>query len=169
MSADQTKSERGAMPRKPLKIRYARKEIKVSKIYAKDFDPATPVIELCKYSNAVERIKELEQGIDTGNISDGYHTFNELYEFRKLYNAALFNEWAAIGKYDVHESTRHHDGEEYFGGGWFIVVALLSGGQISNHYKMADWNLFRIPEREKTTYPYDGHTGEDVLVRLRSI
>ena len=35
-------------------------------------------------------VKELiDQGCD---ISDGYHTFNELYEFRKLYNAALFNQ-----------------------------------------------------------------------------
>ena len=30
---------------------------------------------------------------DIGDLSDGYHTFNELYEFRKIYNAALFNEW----------------------------------------------------------------------------
>ena len=29
---------------------------------------------------------------DIENISDGYHTFKELYEFRKLYNAAFFNE-----------------------------------------------------------------------------
>jgi len=29
------------------------------------------------------------------NISDGYHTFAELYEFRKMYNVVLFNEWAA--------------------------------------------------------------------------
>ena len=27
-------------------------------------------------------------------VSDGYHTMDELYEFRKVYNAALFNEWA---------------------------------------------------------------------------
>ena len=30
---------------------------------------------------------------DIENFSDGYHTFNELYEFRKLYNALLFKEW----------------------------------------------------------------------------
>lgn len=29
-----------------------------------------------------------------GETSDGYHTFNELYEFRMIYNAALFNDWA---------------------------------------------------------------------------
>ena len=26
------------------------------------------------------------------SLSDGYHTFDELYEFRKMYNAVLFNE-----------------------------------------------------------------------------
>ena len=33
------------------------------KRYAKDFDPATPVVELCRYSNAVERIAELEKAL----------------------------------------------------------------------------------------------------------
>lgn len=31
---------------------------------------------------------------DMGNVSDGYHTFNELYKYRMLYNAAFFNELA---------------------------------------------------------------------------
>ena len=42
-----------------------------------------------------------------GKISDGYHTFDELYEFRKIYNACLFNEWASQNKYSVHKSRRH--------------------------------------------------------------
>ena len=73
----------------------------------------------------------------TGETSDGYHTFNELYEFRKLYNAALFNEWASQGKYDVHKSKFHADGGKCFGGGWFIVMAQLPTGQISNHYEIS--------------------------------
>jgi hypothetical protein len=32
----------------------------------------------------------------TENTSDGYHTFKELYEFRKAYNVALFNQWGRI-------------------------------------------------------------------------
>ena len=49
-------------------------------------------------------------------LSDGYHTFKELYDFRREYNAALVNTrvWKA------HKSYRHHDGELCFGGGWFI-------------------------------------------------
>ena len=58
-----------------------------------------------------------------GEFSDGYHTFNELYDYRMLYNAALFNEWVKQGLYDVHKAKRHSDGEECFGGGWFIVQA----------------------------------------------
>lgn len=124
-----------------------------------------------------------------GTISDGYHTFDELYEFRKLYNAALFNSWGDPNtlyyyldsksfdgvssvkgpKYDVHKSWKHHDGELCFGGGWFIVVAMLPGGQISNHYKAEDWDLFKIPEAEKAKYEYDGHTSADVIQRLKGV
>jgi len=103
------------------------------------------------------------------NTSDGYHTFKELYEFRKAYNVALFNEWAKQGKYDVHKSKRHYEGDECFGGGWFIVVAVLPSGQISNHYEMDYWDLFHCEETEKAKYPWDGHNGADVISRLLSL
>ena len=138
----------------------------------------------------MEMLDEKEAQI--GSFSDGYHTFDELYEFRKMYNATLFNEWGkqitretAFGKdergrttqyvvgekikYDVHKSKKHHDGELCFGGGWFIVVAVLPTGQISNHYKMEDWDLFQIPETETAKYEFDGHTPTDVLNRLKAL
>ena len=123
-------------------------------------------------------LKEAQRLIDItpdnvrGNYSDGYHTFNELYEFRKMYNAVLFNEWGNPGfdilgvKYNVHKSWKHHDGEDCFGGGWFIVSAMLPTGLISNHYKAEDWDLFQVPEVEKALYEFDDHTGTDVLQRL---
>ena len=104
----------------------------------------------------------------TGETSDGYHTFNELYEFRKLYNALLFNEWSSRGVYRVHKSTRHSDGQLCFGGGWFIVVATLPTGQISNHYELKDWDLFQCKEQD-TAETWDGHTEKDVLERLQSL
>ena len=111
----------------------------------------------------------------TENTTDGYHTFKELYEFRKAYNVALFNEWGkqynhyGFPKYDVHKSWRHNDGELCFGGGWFIVVAVLPTGQISNHYEAKDWDLFKIPECVNAKYLFDGHTGADVINRLINI
>jgi len=123
--------------------------------------------------NAILQTKEKSK------FSDGYHTFEELYEARMAYNVALFNEWgrdaeecdfiSLPAKHDVHKSTRHHDGELCFGGGWFIVVANLPSGQISNHYEMKHWDLFRVPAVEKAKYEWDGHTSEDVINRLKSL
>jgi hypothetical protein len=126
-------------------------------------------------------LKEVQELVDSlpenekELINDSYHNFQELYNFRKMYNAALFNEWAQ-GKYysyeplyNVHKSIRHHDGELCFGGGWFIVSAMLPTGLISNHYKMEDWDLFRIPTKDKALYPFDGHTAQDVLTRLEEL
>ena len=111
----------------------------------------------------------LPEGVDVGDVSDGYHTFNELYEFRKVYNAALFNAWHQQGKYDVHKSLRHHDGSDCFGGGWFIVCALLPSGQISNHYRVEDWDLFKIPAFDVARFEFDGHTPKHVIDRLKDL
>ena len=117
------------------------------------------------YEDAQKYITWLEkQGDpkDKGEVSDGYHTFNELYRYRMLYNAAFFN---LLPKELVHKSKRHHDGEECFGGGWFIVMANLSTGQISNHYELKDWDLFQIPERDVAD-EWDGHTPQEAADRL---
>lgn len=104
----------------------------------------------------------------TGETSDGYHTFNELYSYREAYNAALFNEWASQKKYKVHKSWHHSDEphEPIFGGGWFIVMAELPTGQISNHYQAEYWDDFKIPETP-VAHAWDGHTPQQALERLR--
>lgn len=101
------------------------------------------------------------------NTSDGYHTFKELYEFRKQYNAALFNQLAERSYIEVYKSKRHSDGQECFGGGWFVVVAELPTGQISNHYELKDWDLFKVKEYDIAD-KWDGHTPQDVLERLNN-
>jgi len=103
-----------------------------------------------------------EQPEDMGEVSDGYHTFNELYYYRMLYNAAFFN---LLPKEWVHKSKRHHTGEECFGGGWFIVIANLPTGQVSNHYELKDWDLFKVPEKEIAD-EWDGHTPQEAAKRL---
>lgn len=107
---------------------------------------------------------------DENQISDGYHTFDELYEFRKMYNAAFANSFYKETSHhyapSVYKSWRHSDGELCFGGGWFIVVIILPTGQISNHYKTDEWDLFQIPEVEFPLDQFDGHTPQDVLKRL---
>jgi hypothetical protein len=103
------------------------------------------------------------------HTSDGHHTFEELYRYRLLYNAALFNEWAKLDLYDVHKSRLHHDGTVPFDDPkWFIVVAELPTGQISNHYRTGDWDLFQVSERELPNV-YDGHTPAVVAERLEAL
>ena len=96
-----------------------------------------------------------------GVASDGYHTFNELYDFRREYNAALVN----TGVWKAHKSHRHHTGELCFGGGWFIVMIETPFGQISNHYEDKYWDEFHCEEKEIAD-EWDGHTEKDVLERL---
>lgn len=113
--------------------------------------------------NILDFITSLQQEqVDMGEVSDGYHTFNELYYYRMLYNAAFFN---LLPKEWVHKSKRHHTGEECFGGGWFIVMANLPTGQVSNHYELKDWDLFKVPEKEFAD-EWDGHTPQEAAERI---
>lgn len=140
-------------------------------------------------NNTIKKGKE-DKVIESDLISDGWHTFGELYQFRKMYNAALFNEWgkdlSIVGhkdnghgretpiyraKYSVHKSWKHNDGEYCFGNEkkWFIVSALTPYGLISNHYKAEDWDLFhKVPVVDKALFSFDGHTGQDVISRLEN-
>ena len=111
-----------------------------------------------------------KRGLAIGGVSDGYHTFDQLYKFRASYNALLFNEWHMNNKFDVHKSKRHSDGKKCFGSDeYFVVVAMLPAGQITNHYPMELWDLFKIPETPKAKYEYDRHTSEDALERMVSL
>lgn len=106
-----------------------------------------------------------------GQTSDGFHTFDELYQHRMMLNAVLFNEWGTVfGEapvFGVHRSRLHHTGEKPFGGGWFVVMAQLPTGQISYHYPIEHWDLFiHVPERERAA-EWDGHTSEQVVDRLQ--
>jgi hypothetical protein len=95
---------------------------------------------------------------------DEYHTMDELYSYRMLYNAAfafVAQQWHTVTK-----SYRHSDGEPCFGGGWFIVTMHLPQGQVSNHYENEHWDLFRVREVEKAP-EWDGHTPAEAAERLR--
>lgn len=99
-------------------------------------------------------------------VSDGFHTYSELYESRLAYNAALFNLWAEKGLYDVHKSFFHNNHERCFGGGWFIVSAMLPQGQISNHYPSKYWDLFKVKDEVISSHKFDGHDTKDVFMRI---
>lgn len=93
---------------------------------------------------------------------DKWHTFDELYYYRALYNAhaALF--WDSMGYRPV-KSRKHSDGEEW--PGLFIVSVQLPTGQVTNHYHDDVWDLFQIPEVEFAP-EWDGHDPAEAADRL---
>ena len=103
--------------------------------------------------------------IDIGETSDGYHTFNELYEHRHalflalmaIYNASTINAWM---------SKKHSDGTSM--DGWFIAGIELPTGQISYHLPDRLWS--KCLRTQASVLPkapvWDGHTSQDVITRL---
>ena len=100
-------------------------------------------------------------------LNEQEETIQELYEFRLLYNALLFNQWNKHNEYEVYKSKRHSDGELCFDGEWFVVVAILPTGQITNHYHIKYWDYFKIPTYDKVKDEFDNHNSHDVLERLK--
>ena len=103
-----------------------------------------------------------ETGI--GDLSDGYHTFNGLYEQRMILFAALVNAY----KDKAWKSYRHEDGEYCFGGGWFIVGIDTPEGSYTYHYENKYWDMFDCIDLPRGKH-WDGHTEADAETRLMSL
>lgn len=120
-----------------------------------------------KAAQYVEDFKDGAMWMFNYLTSDNYHTMDELYYYRMLYNALWISDMDDLLKdiYHIQKSKRHSDGELCFDGEYFIVQATLPSGQISNHYEMKYWDLFHCKEVE-IPEKWDGHTPEDVIKRF---
>ena len=99
--------------------------------------------------------------MDKGEISDGYHTFNELYHHRMILFAAICKQNRA----KAWKSKLHDDGTMY--NDYFIFGVETPEGQYTYHYHMDHWDLFDVKELDKAP-EWDGHKPED-LTRLLSL
>lgn len=111
----------------------------------------------------IKAICEVAHVNDIGDLSDGYHTFNQLYYQRMLLFAALVKQ----NKERAWKSLRHEDGELCFGGGWFIVGIDTPEGSYTYHYEEQYYNLFDCADLPCGKH-WDGHTEKDVT-RLLSL
>ena len=101
---------------------------------------------------------------DIGELSDGFHTFNSLYEQRMILFAALVKAY----KDKAWKSYRHEDGEYCFGGGWFIVGIDTPKGSYTYHYENKYWDMFDCIDLPRAKH-WDGHTEADAETRLMSL
>lgn len=92
---------------------------------------------------------------DTSGISDGSHTFGELYHHRAILSATIFNANRDV----AWKSKRHDDGEMIKG--FFIVGIETPKGQFTYHYPLGYWKYFKV---KKLAYApvWDGHSSDDV-------
>lgn len=104
-------------------------------------------------------------------VTDGYHTFDELYNHRITLFIALCNVIMAGGYFknpDVWRSKLHSDGTEY--DGWFILgIHREPGKQITYHLPNSNWEETDFATTLDKAPEFDGHTSQDVLERLKKL
>ena len=98
-----------------------------------------------------------------GNLSDGYHTFNELYHHRAILFAVICNS----NPTKAWKSKLHDTGDMF--DGMFIVGIETPQGQATYHYDIEPyWDLFKVKELEKAP-KWDGHTPQQAIDRISLI
>lgn len=110
-----------------------------------------------------------------GDVSDGYHTFDELYEHRTILFIQLCRFYVKFwsdgdgGSNVVWRSLLHDDGSNF--DGWFIMgIHKEPGRQISYHLPLSQWdNTEFVDETLERSPKWDGHTSADVVERLKKV
>lgn len=98
-----------------------------------------------------------------GEVSDGYHTFNELYHHRAVLFSVICNSHKEISW----KAKKHHDGTMY--DGMFIVGIETPKGQATYHYDITPyWDMFHVKELEYAP-EWDGHTPAEAIERIGSM
>lgn len=106
-------------------------------------------------------IETPETGI--GDLSDGYHTFNELYHHRAVLFSVICNSFKSC----AWKSKKHSDGTMY--DGMFIVGIDTPEGSATYHYDIEPyWNMFDVKELDNAP-EWDGHTPDDAISRIAEL
>jgi len=99
----------------------------------------------------------------TGDTSDGYHTFNELYHHRAMLFSVIVRDHADL----AWKSKAHHDGTMY--DGMFIVGIETPQGQATYHYDIDPyWDMFECKELDRAP-EWDGHTPDQAIERIATL
>jgi hypothetical protein len=104
------------------------------------------------------------------SISDGYHTFDELYDHRIALYIALCKSIQSnlLDERYVWRSCIHSDGSNY--DGWFLLgIGKEKGKQITYHVPNERWSETEFAHTLDTAPEYDGHTSDDVIIRLKNL
>ncbi len=100
---------------------------------------------------------------DAGEVSDGFHTFNELYDHRCLLFIALMKSDPTMAWF----SMFHHD-QSYIEGYFVAGMTLPTGKTITYHMPTKFFEFAKSTHAAELDFapPWDGHTSRDVIARL---
>ena len=107
------------------------------------------------------------EGIDTNKISDGYHTFDDLYKHRTMLFMVVCRLAVENGGFECWKSIKHNDGSEYEG--WFIMGLKSDANpefNVTYHLPMTCFVDCYFADTISEAPEWDGHTSNDVLTRL---
>lgn len=103
--------------------------------------------------------------ISSKEISDGHHTFRELYRQRLIMFCTICNCFPNLSW----KSRKHFDEEnDPMFNGDFIAGINTPEGIATYHIKLEYWDLFEIPEIDRAP-KYDNYTLDDVMNRIFSL
>lgn len=121
--------------------------------------------------NKIEELNNLIQekvrndDLSIKDISDGHHTFRELYRQRLILFCTICNLFPELSW----KSRKHFDNEnDPMFDGDFIVGINTPKGVATYHFKLEYWDLFNVKEIERAP-KYDNYSSEDVLLRILSL
>jgi hypothetical protein len=97
-----------------------------------------------------------------GEVSDGYHTFNELYAHR----ITLFIALCQMVPEMAWRSKNHAQGGDKMYEGWFIAGIELPTGNINYHLPLSDWDRLESIKELQNAPAWDGADAAEHLTRL---
>lgn len=112
-----------------------------------------------KINNDIKEYKDRTKN-SADDISDGYHTFGDLYKHR-TYLLAL----AMIHLPYAWKARKHEDGTMF--DGMFVVGFPTPNGMVTYHCDNEYWNDFKVPEIPHAPH-FDGYSDADVLDREKA-
>lgn len=133
-----------------------------------------------------DQLRHIISAVFTGSedmqVSDGYHTMDELYEHRIALWIALCRQirrdqnetgtrefsTPTSGAIEVWRSKLHDDGTAF--DGWFVLgIGKKKGEIMTYHLPNSRWDKVSFAETLERAPEWDGHTAADVLERLKTL
>lgn len=121
----------------------------------------------------LKSMKEAGLIMNCKQISDGYYTFQELYDMRLALTRGLFKKATDIAFYErkdnpIWVSKQHSDGT-MFDGMFIVGWTMWDGKMITFHYHLEHWEKFQFANWLDKAPEWDGHTDKDVIERLLTL